>query len=177
MSLSARLGEWQDRQNGLRRVALVIAPVAAVILALAVGAIALWEWSHVHGRPVERARVVSAERTGHSQGCGKAGRADVYRLTWRSQDPPRGLDATFTNEEGCDRSEVGDERDVVRVVSDSGAVHVWDDPVTSLPWALLLVGVGFAGGHALGLLGGAVQWFWIGLRNRRARHARLTDRT
>jgi len=175
MRLIGRIWGWTDRQNGFRRVVLVIAPGFALLCGVMLGAVGFRQWAHVHGRPVEHAQVVGAERTGRTERCGKGAEADVYRLVWISANPPAGLPARFTNEEGCDRSEIGDTHDVVRVVSDSGSVHVWDDPATSLAQAAALFAAGLGGGYGIGFLAGTVRWGWGRFRNRSARHVRTTS--
>ncbi len=96
-------------------------------------------------------------------------------MIWVSANPPTGLPATFTNEEGCDRSQVGDKHDVVRVVSDTDSVHVWDDPATSLAETAALFAAGLGAGYGIGFLTGAGSLVWGRIRPRRARHVRTTD--
>ncbi len=162
-----RFLEWKSDQRPILQVAVGIAPLFALGFGAIFGTIALWEWSHVRGWPVEQAEVVAAVRTGDEDHCGKSSWADVYTLTWASRNPPPGLPAEFSNEEGCDRSEVGDVVEIVRVVSDSGKVHVWDEPVTSLGFAFVLIGVGLTGGYALGFVAGGIQVGWVAWRGRR----------
>ena len=140
----------------------------AIVVGAILAAVSGWDWAHVRGRPVEHARVVKAIRTGETESCGKSGRADIYELTWISENPPPGLPAEFTNKEGCDRSSVGDANDVVRVVHSDGSVRVWDDPIaTQFVMVLVVTCAGLVLGYAVGVVWGLLRLGWRRWRARR----------
>lgn len=152
------VARWGER--GRFRKVLVEAILVGLVLAGVVLVISGWEWIHVRGWPVEQATIIKKVPTGETEGCGKSSTADVYLQTWLSGDPPRGLPAKFTNEEGCDAGEIGDVDTVVRVVNDDGSVHVWDEPATSLIEVLGFSAVGLVGGWLLGVVFGLVAMAW-----------------
>ena len=145
----------------------MMAAALAVVFALALSLTGLWQWVHVRGWPQEQAQVLSMERTGHLQRCGKYDDVDVYTVTWRSQDPPSGLPAEFTGEEGCSAPEVGDTVTVVRVVDQDGSVHVWNNPVTSGRTVAWVFAGTFAGVFAVVWLVSAAWIAWRRPRRRR----------
>lgn len=155
------------------REAPMTAGVVALLMAIAIAGIAGRQWWHVRGWPTESARVEQMVRTGHLQHCGKYNNEDVYEITWVSKNPPAGLPATFTSQEGCDAPQVGDAVTVVRVVNDDGSVHVWADPTTSGTEVVIAFVATFGGVFVIVWLMCLVRIWWRRWRGHddRPRHA------
>lgn len=142
------------------RQALLTAGAIALAVALLLAGVATRQWWHVRGWPAESARAERMVPTGHLQHCGKFNNEDVYEITWVSKNPPEGLPATFTSQEGCDAPQVGDVVTVVRVVNDDGSVHVWDDPTTSGRDVAIVLAASFGGMFALAWLTLMARIWW-----------------
>lgn len=118
----------------------VITGVLSVVVVLGVASSSVWE---VRNFPRERATVVSAPEHEPLSGrwCGKGG-GKPRDFIWRSANPPPGLPITFRQADECNVAvNPGDVATIVRVIDDSGRVHVHVNPVLSYGDAVALAGL------------------------------------
>lgn len=118
----------------------VIAGVLTVVIVLGVASSSVWE---IRGFPRERATLVSAPEHEPQSGkwCGKGG-GKPRDFRWRSASPPSGLPITFREEDECNVAvNPGDSATIVRVIDDSGRVHIHVNPVLSYGDAIALGGL------------------------------------
>lgn len=142
--------------------------VTAIGFALIIGLVSARQLSETRGWPRETAEVVAIEDPGGSaDACDRAGSRREKDLIWRSDDPPPGLPATFTDPGSCLVTSVGRSSTVVRVVDNDGRVEVFVDPTAS--YADVARNTAFTAGFVfvapfLVLL---IPWAWRKHRSRR----------
>ncbi len=95
------------------------------------------EVASTSGAPTEQTTVVAVEEHHSILGCGRGGGPELD-ITYRSENPPAGLPATFTDVGSCHGSfTVGERVEVVRVQHDDGHVDIYPNPIRSFRAATL----------------------------------------
>ncbi|MCD9197926.1 hypothetical protein [Aeromicrobium wangtongii] len=156
------------------RSALAIGLVFAVVIGLT----SYWDFRQSADGPREMATVVERQKVGPS-GCPSGGRGRYdpkWDVTWRSETPPPGLPAEFTEAAVCNSNEVGERVEIIRVI-EAGRTKVYQDVVhsgrESMEIALLtFVFVGILFGLPLCWLAFGVARWWRKFRTDRVRPVR-----
>lgn len=106
------------------------AMVFGLVFAAVVGLGTYWDLRQSADGPREVATVVDRQNAGPSFCPSDArGRLDPkWDVTWRSENPPPGQPAEFTQEAVCNWNEVGDRVEIIRVI-ESGRTTVYQDVV------------------------------------------------
>ncbi|MFE6507751.1 hypothetical protein ACFVDI_07425 [Nocardioides sp. NPDC057767] len=113
------------------------------------------EWLDVQGDAKERAEVVGVDAHPGTDDCHSRG-SDATRpnlaVTWRSLNPPEGMDETFVQIEGCSVPDVGEFHTVYRIGGEPGNVLVLVDPADSISDVLQMAGGGAGAGIVFGII-------------------------
>lgn len=131
-----------------------------------------WDFRQSADGPREMATVIEREKAkpGYCPSGARGGSDPKWNVTWRSENPPVGLPAEFTEEAVCNWNDVGESVEVIRVTED-GRTKVYQDVVhggrESLEfamWTFVIIGFFFA-----------LPIFWLAFGLSRGRQ-RLRDR-
>jgi len=144
-----------------------------LVFAFVVGLGSYWDLRQSDAGPRETATVVDRQRVEGRAFCPSGGRGTDPRwdVTWRSENPPAGLPAEFTEKAVCNWNAVSDEAEIIRV-TESGRTKVYQDVVRSgreslsfAGWTFVILGV-----FALPVFWGqfAVARWWRRRRDERA---------
>jgi hypothetical protein len=136
----------------LARLTAVFAGIAVVLMS----AIASFDYYDSHKRPHEHATVVAEERVPSASCTGGHALRAQYSVTWRSDDPPPGLPAVFTQDDSCKFYPAGHSDTIVRRPRIDGVVRVEVSPFDSVLDELVLV----VGGTLLSVPIGALWALW-----------------
>lgn len=113
------------------------------------------EWLDIQGDTKERAEVLAVRAHSGTDNCHTRGN-DAIRpnraITWRSLNPPAGLDETFVQIEGCRVPEVGEVFTIYRIGGDSENTLMHVDPVDSVDEFLPFAGIGAGAGAVMGVI-------------------------
>lgn len=113
------------------------------------------EWADIQGDTKERAEVIAVRAHPGTDNCHTRG-SDATRpnraITWRSLNPPEGLEETFVQIEGCRVPDVGEVFTVYRIGGDSENALMRVDPVESVGELLQLAGIGAGAGAVAGVI-------------------------
>ncbi|WP_269306776.1 hypothetical protein [Aeromicrobium sp. HA] len=140
-----------------------------LVFAAVVGLGSYWEFRQSADGPREMATVIERQKAGPGY-CpsGGRGRSDPkWDVTWRSENPPPGLPAEFTEEEVCNWNEVGERVEVIRVPEGrqtkvyQDVVHGGRESLEFAMWTFGIVAVFFA-----------LPIFWLGFGVSRWRQRR-----
>ena len=128
---------WDPYLGRLARLTAVFAGLAVVPLS----AIAAFDYLDSHRRPHEHAVVVAEERVPSSSCTGGHTLRAQYSVTWRSDNPPPGMPAVFTQNDSCKFYPPGHSDTIVRRQRVDG-LHIEVSPFDSVLDELILVAGG-----------------------------------
>lgn len=142
---------WDPFLGRLAKLTAVFAGLAAIPML----AVAAYDYYDSHRRPHEHVIVVAEERVPSSNCAGGHTLRAQYRVTWRSDNPPPGLPAVFTQNNSCKFYPPGHSDTIVRRQRVDG-LHIEVSPFDSVMDELVLV----AGGAFLSLPFGGLWALW-----------------
>ena len=141
--------------------------------ALVLGLGSYWDVRQSAGGPRERATVVDRQKVEDDRCLADRRSSDpTWNVTWRSENPPPGLPAEFTEDAVCNWNEVGDEVEIIRV-TEAGRTKVYQDVVDSGQESLRFAGWTFV---LLAIFALPIFWAQFGLTRwwRRLRDGRAS---